>query len=195
VRRSSPRSSVRDGASSAESGSSSRSRRGLGRERAGEGHPLALAAGELAGAAAEEVREAEPLRERPDPRVPLRARERPEPVADVGRHREVREERVVLEEQAHPPALRRHEGPVGAVEPGLAVEADEAAVRAIEAGDGAEHRGLAGAGGPEEHGHGARRRIERERGGRLDHRAAVEPPLDVEAQRPFHRKNGRRWRA
>ena len=116
-----------------------------------------------------------------------------EPVADVGRHREVREEGVVLEEQPDAARLRRHVEPGRGVEPGLAAEGDGAGVGPVQAGQRAQHRGLARAGGAEEDRH--RRPLERPGGPRRDGRAAREAAHDLEGQRSFHRKKGRRCSA
>ena len=100
------------------------------RERAREGDALALAAGELAGAAVEELVEPPSAG-----RAPARARralvawEGGEPVGDVLRHVEVREERVILEEEPDPAALRRHERASPASTPGLAGHTNSPRVR------------------------------------------------------------------
>src|SRR5207302_5822993 len=80
------------------------------RERARERDPLPLAARELARLRAGEVGDAEALEERP-----VAARE-----ADVPLHGEVREERVVLEEEAGGAALGRQVDAALGVEPCLA---------------------------------------------------------------------------
>ncbi len=56
----------------------------------------------------------------------------------------MRKQRVALEHRAHRARLRRPAGQI------LAVEQDAAAVRQIEAGDHAQQRRLAAAGGPEQ---------------------------------------------
>ena len=62
----------------------------------------------------------------------------------------MREEGVVLEDEADAPLLgRERDAPLG-VEPGLSVERDAASTRLGEARDDAQHRRLAGAGGPDE---------------------------------------------
>jgi hypothetical protein len=72
------------------------------------------------------VVDAQPAQQRPD--VAALGSE-----GDVGPRAEVREERVVLEHEAHPPPLRRD---VGAVpEPALAAALDEAGRRPQQAGD------------------------------------------------------------
>ena len=79
--------------------------------------------------------------------VALVARAPLEPEGDVALHRQVREERVVLEDHPDPPPLRRHErrrarqlGPA---------DGDRAGVGALEAGDQPQQRGLAAAGRPQ----------------------------------------------
>ena len=79
-----------------------------------------------------------------------RARRRP-PVdaeADVRRHRQVREEGVVLEHHPHAPLLRRHPRAV----PGDAAsgDVDRAGVRRLEAGDQPQERRLAAPGRAEQ---------------------------------------------
>ena len=73
-----------------------------------------------------------------------------EPERHVRLHRQVREQRVVLEDDPHPAVLRHHE----AVGPGQlpAADGDPPCVRALEAGDEPEEGGLAAARRPE-HGH------------------------------------------
>ena len=56
----------------------------------------------------------------------------------------MREQRIGLEHQVHRPPVRRHADDVPAV------EQDAAAVRRLEAGQHAQQRGLAAAGGPEQ---------------------------------------------
>ena len=67
-------------------------------------------------------------------------------VLDVLADGEVREQRVVLEDEADPPPFGRHEHAGLGVEPDLVVAADLAGVRLEEARDGVENGALAGAG-------------------------------------------------
>ena len=163
------------------------------RQRPGQGHALLLAAGELGRPAPQQRAHAEPLGQLPHPGGPLRSRQPVEPVAEVGRHRQVREERVLLEEQSHPAGLRRHVDAARPVEPGLLAEADEAGVGAIQPGQRAQHRGLAGARGAEEHGDG--RPLQRPPAARPDDRAAREAAHHLEAQRAGHAERARRCSA
>jgi hypothetical protein len=81
-----------------------------------------------------------------------------QPVADVAAHRQVREQRVVLEHHADLAALDRQARHV------VAAEQDAAAgVRRVEAGDQAQRRRLAAAGRAEQHERlaGADRQVER----------------------------------
>ena len=71
-------------------------------------------------------------------------------VADVLLDRHVREERVVLEDEADTAPLGRDVDAGLAVEQHRAVELDPPALGAREAGDGAQHRCLAGPGRPHE---------------------------------------------
>ena len=102
--------------SSAERGSSSSSTRGdlpTARARAARWRsPPEICAGTRAA----ERRDAEALEQRRDPLVPLAppVRPRPQTVGDVARHREMREERAVLEHHADGAVLRRqHQTPPG----------------------------------------------------------------------------------
>ena len=79
-------------------------------------------------------------------------------VLDVLADGQVREERVVLEDEADPAALRRHEDAPLGVEPGLLVAADRAGGRLDEAGDRVEDGALAGSRRPDERD----RRVDRE---------------------------------
>ena len=77
---------------------------------------------------------------------------------DVLLHPEVREERVVLEQEPHAPPLRGEVRSRGRVEPRLRAEADRSPLRAVEAGEAAQDRRLPRPRGPEEHRH--RRRLD-----------------------------------
>ena len=121
---------------------------GRGGQGARERDALLLAAGQLAGHPRPEALQADELEQLGHPRaVPAAA----QPVGDVARNVEVGEQRVVLEDHPHPPALRRQECPVGGQQPPAHV--DRAGVGALEARDQAQHRRLAAAAGPEQRAH------------------------------------------
>ena len=80
-------------------------------ERPGERDPLALAAGQLADARTPEVGDLEPLEQVVDGGPAA------DPEADVAEHVEMGEERVLLEQVADRPALRRQGEPCLGVEP------------------------------------------------------------------------------
>ena len=86
----------------------------------------------------------------------------PEPEGDVVERGEPREQQVVLEHEADRPLGGGHEGAGGGVVEDRAVERDATAVERLEAGDGTQRRGLAGAVGARA----ARRSHRRRRGGR-----------------------------
>ena len=118
----------------------------LADDGAGEGDALLLAAGELAGAAGEQVVDADlaggVLHAGGD--LGLRHAVHAEREADVLLERHVRVERVVLEDHRDVALARRGEGHVGAVDEHAAGVGD------LEAGDDAQRRRLAGAGRAEE---------------------------------------------
>ncbi len=68
------------------------------RDGPGKRHPLPLATGELSGPASQQVLDPEKLRDLPHPRALLRRLQPMQSVPDVLLDREVRKERVVLEE-------------------------------------------------------------------------------------------------
>ena len=110
-------------------------------ERAGERDALALSAREAARPCVREVPDPEPLEvlvRRVTPRV-----------LDVAAHREMREEGVVLEDEADAAALGRHED-AAALEPRLLPTPDRAAARPHEPGDRVEDGALPGARRPDE---------------------------------------------
>ena len=96
------------------------------------------------------------MRKRSSSSSTLRAVARAE--ADVAQHVEMREERVLLEQVADAPALRRDVDAAARVEQDGLAERDDAALRPQQPGDDAQHRRLPG----------ARRPDERERLARLD---------------------------
>ena len=110
---------------------------GIPRERAGERDPLPFTAGEAAGTSVLQM---------PDPKaVEVLVRGVAARVLDVLADGEVREERVVLEDEADPTVLRPHEDASVGIEPGLLVAADRAGGRLDETGDRVEDGALAGA--------------------------------------------------
>ena len=133
-------------ASSAESGSSRRRRSGRRRERAGERDALLLAARELRRVFAMLLGQADEREKLVDPTLDLgRALAAvDEAVADVLGDGEVREQGVGLEHDAEIALRRRRARHVAAG------DLDPALVLRVEAGDGAQERGLAAAGRPEE---------------------------------------------
>jgi len=112
---------------------------GLPRQRASKRNALALATRELGHTRAGEVSDPEAL-EHARNRSPVARPER-----DVPAHVQVREERVLLEDEPHAPPLGGQVDATSAIEPGLTPEGDEASLGAQEPGDRAEHAGLAGA--------------------------------------------------
>src|SRR5262249_23488687 len=102
------------------------------------------------------------------------------------------EQGVVLEQQTDAAPLRRHKDSGSGVEPGFVAEADEAALRTFQAGQAAQRRRLAAAGGPEQHGHAeaVRRRLQ----GGPDDGGASEALLERGLQ-AAHRGRTRRCRA
>ena len=78
------------------------------------------------------------------------AHPRPAAVGDVLLDRHVREERVLLEDEAHPAALRRQVDARLCVEEDPLADGDSPPVGAAQAGNGAQHGRLAGSGRPDE---------------------------------------------
>jgi hypothetical protein len=130
---------------------------GAARQRAGQRDPLALAAGERRGPGRRERRDAEALQQLVGARLAAEG--------DVGAHVEVREQRELLGDEPDRAALR---GEVRAlVEPHAPAQRDAPALRALQPGDRAQHRGLARARGAGEDddlaGHAAQRDVYAER--------------------------------
>src|SRR5439155_22509277 len=88
------------------------------------------------------LRQPEPLEQVVDALLPAEG--------DVLAHAQVWKERVLLEDEADPPPLRREEDAALDVDPGLAVQLHPARVRAGEPGDHAQDRCLAGTRRPDE---------------------------------------------
>ena len=116
----------------------------VARQRARDRDALALAARQRARALAGEMADAQALEQRADVRV-ARAAE-----GDVGAHGHVREERVLLEDEAHRAALGRQVDLRGGVEPRALAERDAPAIGAPQPGDGPQDGRLARARGPDE---------------------------------------------
>ena len=112
---------------------------GLNGQGAGEGHALALAARELRGVALAEVGQADQLEQLVDTGFDLGLGTVAdlEPEGHVAPHGEVTEGRVVLEAEPDAAAARRRVRQI------LTLNADDAAVRRVEAGDDAQQRRLA----------------------------------------------------
>jgi hypothetical protein len=85
-----------------------------------------------------------------------------EAIGDVGENGAVRPQRVGLEHEAEPARLGRQVDLARGVEQHVAADVDRAAVRPLEAGDGAQQRGLAAAGGAEQGDDLARRHRDRD---------------------------------
>ena len=113
----------------------------------GDRDPLALAAGQLAGIALEQLLDVHELGGAVDAAVDLGLRElgHPQAEGDVLEHREVREDRVVLEHHGDAALARRQVVDPPAADPDLAL------ARRLEPGDDAQERGLAAARGAEQH--------------------------------------------
>ena len=115
---------------------------GIGGEGARERDALALAAGQLVRVVAGAVGEADELEALGHALAPLGAE------ADVAGHRQVREQRAVLEDHADPPVLGLD--PHAVAGHGAARDRHAARVGLLEAGDHAQQRGLARAARPEQ---------------------------------------------
>jgi hypothetical protein len=118
---------------------------GLDHEGPRQGHPLLLAAGQLERRDPADPRQAHELEHLLHPAADLRATDAaaPESVRDVLEHAEVREERVVLEDDRGGPALR------GEVVHTPVLDPDLAGIRPDEARDQAQERRLPAPGRPE----------------------------------------------
>ena len=108
---------------------------GLPRERARERHALSLAARELTRPRLRQVRDPEALEELINSVAAA--------VGDVGPHAEVREERVVLEDEPDSPLVRLEADPTGDVNPVVAVQRDPSLGRPEQPRYRAQHRALA----------------------------------------------------
>ncbi len=114
----------------------------VARQRASEGDTLALAAGDGIRALAREMVDAEALQQLAGP------------IASAERHvlpdRQVREQRVLLEDEADRPLVGVERDPLGAVEPRVLPERDAPAIGTAQPGDRPQHGRLPGSGRPDE---------------------------------------------
>lgn len=125
---------------------------GSGRESAGEGDALALSAGKLRRAAIGEGFSAEEMQHFQHAAGAGFAVEMADAEGDILRRGEVGEERGLLRDESDGAPAGRDGGSLVSVEKGAAGESDAALLREGEAGEDAEDRALAGAGGSEEDG-------------------------------------------
>jgi len=137
------RSSRRAG-SSAESGSSSSSARPA-QKRAADRHPLLLAARQLRRPAVEQGPDPEPGDDLVETDQRLARRGDARAVAQVSRHRKMREQARLLEYTADPPQPRRQVHAARGIEQGGPADGDEARIRPLQPGDHIEQRRLAAA--------------------------------------------------
>ena len=107
---------------------------GVGREGPAERDALLLTSRQLAGPAARQGRQLEPIEDRGRPARSLGLCPAAEPEPDVLRHGQMREEGVALEHVAEPPRLGDQMDAAGDVVEGPAVDDDPAGVGAHEAG-------------------------------------------------------------
>ncbi len=114
---------------------------GIARQRPSEGDPLALTARKLRRPGLRKMRDPEPLEVLVDPRGSR--------IGDVLADVHVREERVLLEDEADAALVRLPEDAGGRVEPDVAVECDASRSRPDEPRDRSEDRGLARSGRPD----------------------------------------------
>ena len=150
------------------------------RQRPRQGDTLLLAAGQFARQAGGEIFElhqGEHLRHPLGDSVPLPAAHL-QPEGDVAEDIEMGEQGVALEHDAHLAAMRRQSEDAGAIHP------DVTAARRHEAGDHAQGRGLAAAGGAEQHDHLAGRHLEGDIGDRQMLGKAFRKMIEDEGARP-----------
>src|SRR5690606_23681074 len=114
--------------------------RGAGRQGAGEGDALLLPAGELVGIASLEATEPDQLQHLAHALFPFGAPQATQPEADGPLHRQVREERAILEDEGGAAVLGRDESAL--VAHGPPSEHALARVRLLEPGDEAQQRRL-----------------------------------------------------
>ena len=108
----------------------------------GECHTLGLAAGQLPHWTVAQMRSAGGDECLIDTPAALAPRYVAEPVCDVALDTQMREQRMVLEQQSDPTLARRHADRAAGV-PVARSEADVAAVESLESGEAAQHSGLA----------------------------------------------------
>ena len=151
---------------------------GPGRQGAGECDALLLAAGELVGTSRAEVGgQLDQVEHLGDPVTAVRvpALLAAEAEGDVAGHVEVREQRALLGDVAHPAGLGRHRPDAVAGHHGVA-EGDGARLGLEEAGDQPQQRGLPAPGGAE---HGRERAVRDVQGDGVDGRGRPEAPGHV----------------
>src|SRR5262249_59699836 len=106
----------------------------------------------------------------------------------------VRPQRVGLEYQSEPARLRRQVDLLVGVEERLLADADRTAMRRLQAGDRAQQRGLAAAGGPEQGDHLARTHRDRDALEDLVVAVAQREIVDGEISHADALRDERRWR-
>ncbi|MNL29127.1 hypothetical protein D3C87_1508020 [compost metagenome] len=117
---------------------------GRGRQRAGQRHALLLATRDLVRIAVGGMGQAHQCQHFFDTAGTLGTRQLAQAEGDVQRHRQVREQRVILEHHAHAAVFGRNL--FGRRRDHRAVQQDAAGAHRLKAGNGAQHRCLAAAG-------------------------------------------------
>ncbi len=113
----------------------------LGCDRSRERHPLLLPAGQLMGVSVEVVQQTEKIEYFAGAFRASPLRSPVEPEHDVFSHRQMREERVVLKDHAHPALFRRN--PVTVSRNGCISDPNRPLIRSFEPCDQSQGRGLA----------------------------------------------------
>ena len=132
---------------------------GAREQGAADGDPLLLAARQRAGAAAQQMPDAEHFDDAPHVIARAALRREPAPVKQVLAHGQMRKEPPFLEDVAEPAAVGRQPRAALRVEQHPAVRDRPPGLRPQQPRNGVDGRGLAGAGAAEQNGH-ARRRLE-----------------------------------
>src|SRR5690606_30751195 len=158
--------------------------RGIGRERACERDALALPTGQLVRIALAEALHADQLEQLLHALHPLRSPQAVQSVGDVAFDGEVREERVVLEDETDPALLGRYD--VARARNDAVADPDGAGVRCLEARDRTQQRRLAGTALTDNADQLARRHVEIDRSQCRAQRAGIRLP-DVVQNEPAHR--------
>ena len=144
-----------------------------------QGHALTLAARQLVWSPGHLAGQVHQIQQRFRARAPRGARAMPERRHHVAQRGQVREERVLLEDEPHRPAMRRRERPGDGVRPGFGARSHGRLRRSIEPRDRTQDGRLPAAGRPEDGQHVPRgaRELDVERDGTLlmdgDRQAAV----------------------